>query len=242
MISMMMLPLLACFLLVFIHVYFGAFIIRRGIIFIDLTLAQWAALGYVCGHLLDIHQSQLLFITAFLFTIIPSGILTFLKHLYEKTNLQEAVIGVLYITGSALAAGIISNVGMEGYHLQEMLAGHLLFIESMDLIMAMTVYVAIAFTLFKCHSLFLQLNSKKSDFLFYILFGLVVTSSVKMVGILLVFSYLVIPILVTYLFTQRLKTQIIYGWGVGSLCSVMGVILSFPLDIPMSYSIILSIT
>ena len=109
---MMMLPLLACFLLVFIHVYFGAFIIRRGIIFIDLTLAQWAALGYVCGHLLDIHQSQLLFITAFLFTIIPSGILTFLKHLYEKTNLQEAVIGVLYITGSALAAGIISNVGM----------------------------------------------------------------------------------------------------------------------------------
>ena len=77
------------------------------------------------------------------------------------------------------------------------------------------------------------------DFVFYLLFGCIVTSSVKMVGILLVFSYLVIPILSVAIFTKRIKKQITLGWIIGILCSVVGLGVSILLDVPPSFCIIL---
>lgn len=239
MMSLLLLPMLACIALVFVHVYFGAFVLRRGVIFVDLALAQWASFGYITAHLLDIHDTPSRFMMGFAFTLIAAFILTILKPLYDKVNLQEAVIGVVYIIATAAATGIISSSGMEGSHLKDMLAGHLLFIQPAELISAIVLYSLIGAALFFLHSHFLSSNSRIWDFIFYALFGVVVTSSVKMVGILLVFSYLVLPILSIVLYTDSLKTQLTSGWIIGIISSFIGLGLSLVLDVPPSYCVIL---
>ena len=238
MIGLLAIPFVACVILVFVHVYFGAFVLRRGIIFIDLALAQWAALGYVIGHLLGVHAPGGLFLISFGFTVIAALILTLLKPLYTQVNLQEAVIGVVYITATALATGVISCVGMEGHHIADMLAGHLLFIPATELLVATIQYAIIAALLFFFHKHFLSAVGRAWDFLFYVLFGFVVTSSVKMVGVLLVFSYLVLPILSVILFSKQLKTQVLGAWGLGIIASLIGLGLSAVIDIPPSFSVI----
>ena len=134
MISILALPFLACIALTFIHVYFGSFVLKRGIIFVDLALAQWAALGYLVGYWMGIESSIGLFLSGFSFTVIASVILTILKPIYNQSNLQEAVIGVVYIGGITIASALISTTGMEGHHLNDMLAGHLLFLQSSEVI------------------------------------------------------------------------------------------------------------
>ena len=239
MISLLYLPFIACIFLVFIHVYFGSFVLRRGILFIDLALAQWAALGFIVGHLFHIHQPFALFSMACVFTLIAALILSIFKPIYAKTNLQEAFIGVMYIFSSASAVALISSTGMESSHLNEMLGGHLLFLQSHELLMACSLYIIIGILCLKIHRYFLHSQSRFWDFIFYCLFGLVVTSSVKMVGVLLVFSYLVLPVLTVSMYSKILKTQIYLASVMGIFCSVAGLFLSMFFDIPPSFCIIL---
>jgi zinc/manganese transport system permease protein len=233
-------PLITCFILILIHGYFGAFVLKRGIIFIDLALAQWAALGYLVGHWLGIESPVSLFVIAFLGTVLASIILVGLKSMLDRINVQEASIGVMYIFATTLAMALISSTGMEGHHLKEMLSGHLLFVQSTDVIAATILYGAIALIVYNTHDQLLSSQSKRVDFMFYGLFGLVVTSSVKMVGVLLVFSFLVIPLLTVRLFVQAFKPQIFAAWLFGCGGAILGVLLALILDIPISLCIILS--
>ncbi|MEK9657225.1 MAG: metal ABC transporter permease [bacterium] len=239
MISLIFLPFLACMVLVLIHVYFGVFVLRRGVLFIDLALAQWAALGYLVGRWADIDNHYILFLIGFSFTIVASLILTVLKPFYNKINLQEAVIGVMYIIATATATGVISSTGMDGHHLREMLAGHLLFIQPTELIIAYGLYLGIGLLLISLHRYFLTTSSQKWNIVFYILFGAVVTSSVKMVGVLLVFSFLVIPLLSAVMFTNTFKHQVLIGWGIGISASLVGLFVSMIIDVPPSYCVML---
>jgi len=233
--DLLIIPFIVCIALVGIHVYFGQTVIKRGIIFIDLALAQWAALGYLVGHYLHIENEVGLFGMGFLFSCLAGLILTIIKPYFSKINVKEAIIGVIYILGGTLATTLISVTGMEGYHLQEMLTGHLLFVSSNEVISSILIYSIAAVGVFYLNSRFS--NSRIIDFIFYSLFALVVTSSVKMVGILLVFSYLVTPILTA---TTLSKTNhIAIGWSVGILSSILGLTLSILLDTPPSYGIIL---
>ncbi len=242
MISLLLIPFLTCVGLVMIHVFFGSFVLRRGIIFIDLALAQWAALGYIVGVLFHVHHPNMLYIMAFLFTVIAALILVILKDVYNRINLQEAVIGVMYITATALATGIISSYGMEGSHLHEMLTGHLLIVSISELTTSLIIYSVVGALLFLFRSIWLQKEGGAlGNFIFYSLFGAVVTSSVKLVGVLLVFSYLVIPVLSTSLLFKETKWQIGGGWVFGLLGSIIGLSLSLVLDVPLSYLIILSL-
>lgn len=239
MISFLFLPFIACIILVLIHVYFGAFVLKRGILFIDLALAQWAALGYLVGHCLKIDNAYYLFFIGFVFTIIAAGILSIIKPLFNEVKLQEAVIGVMYILAAAGATALASSTGMEGHHLKEMLTGHLLFIQTQDVIAALLLYGIIGIILFIFNHRLMHSKSRLSEFFFYTLFGCVVTSSVKMVGILLVFSFLVLPILSIILFVTSIKKQIVGGWIIGIVSAIVGLGLSIVLDIPPSLSIIL---
>ena len=241
MISILFLPLLVIIILVLIHVYFGAFVLKRGILFIDIALAQWAALGYLSAIAMDIESDILLFISGFLFTVIAALILITLKPIFPETNQQEAVIGILYISATALATGIISSTGMEGHHLDDMLSGHLLFIQSSEVIAAYIIYIIIGLILFKCHKKFIQSSSSIENFIFYIIFGLVVTSSVKMAGVLLVFTYLVIPIMSANLFFKTMKTQLIFAWIIGFVGSLIGLSMALIVDIAPTYCIIYSL-
>ncbi|RAP39013.1 hypothetical protein DID80_01390 [Candidatus Marinamargulisbacteria bacterium SCGC AAA071-K20] len=238
MIELLWVPFLACISLVLIHVYFGAQVLKRGILFIDLALAQWAAFGYLIGHWFEL-DSFYVYAVAFSFTVFASLILSVLTQVYKDVNYQEAVIGVLYILATALSVGFISMTGMEGFHLKEMLAGHLLFVELPEVFLAVTIYSAVAMLLVLFNRWWQMKQSALGDFIFYLLFGLVVTSSVKMVGLLLVFSFLVIPVLTVVLLTESFKKRVFYGWGIGILSSVIGLIFSLIIDVPPSYSIIL---
>ena len=233
-------PLITCFVLILIHGYFGAFVLRRGIIFIDLALAQWAGLGYLIGHWLGVEAPAMLFLIAFLGTALASLMLVLIKPLIDKVNLQEAAIGVMYIFATTMAMVLISSTGMEGHHLKEMLSGHLLFVQPMEVILATVLYGGIAIILYQTHHYLLSSQSQRFDFMFYILFGLVVTSSVKMVGVLLVFSFLVIPILTVRLFTGVFKTQVLSAWLLGCIGAVLGLFLALMLDVSLSLCIILA--
>tara|TARA_E500000178_G_C16906167_1_gene700376 strand:+ start:144 stop:926 length:783 start_codon:yes stop_codon:yes gene_type:complete len=238
MFSLLLLPFFITIILVLIHVYFGSFVLKRGILFIDIALAQWAALGYLVGVAFAIESAILLFLIGFIFTVIASIIFISLKPIFNEINQQEAIIGILYITATALAIGIISSTGMEGHHLNEMLSGHLLFIQPKEVIFAYILYTIIGLILIKCHTKFIQQTILKWDLLFYILFGLVVTSSVKIAGVLLVFSYLVLPIISATLLYNQFKTRLISAWIIGAVGSIIGLASSLFLDIAPTYCII----
>eukprot|EP01047_Picozoa_sp_COSAG01_P076106 COSAG01_NODE_13257_length_1611_cov_1.382275_2_plen_217_part_00 len=195
--------------------YFGAFVLKRGIIFIDIALAQWAALGYIVAYAFGVHDGPVLFAFALFFSVFAAFLLSLFKRVYNQVNLQEAVIGVLYISAAALAMGLIASVGLEGHHLKQMFSGQLLFLDGQDVLFSVSLYLLIAVILFFNHSRFSISGSSLSNFCFYALFACVVTSSVKMVGVLLVFSYLVLPVLSLVLFTQRLNLQVFWGGGFG---------------------------
>jgi len=239
MISMLLIPFIACLGLVFIHVYFGSLVLKRGVIFIDLALAQWAAMGYLVAYWLGFEHPVTAFCLAFTCTLIAGVILSLIKSLYHHIHYLEAVIGVLYISATTFSVCLISATGLEGHHLDDMLSGHLLFIQPIELACMIGLYAAVSICLALCHSFLFRSESKLWDFMFYVLFGIVVTSSVKLVGVLLVFSYLVIPLLSVVLFTHSFKTQLFWGWGLGICSSIGGLFISGILDIPPSYSIIL---
>ena len=234
--DLLVFPFIACLILVAIHVYFGNFVLKRGIIFIDLALAQWSALGYITGHFLHIENIYYLMGFSVSFTAIAAILLSLLKTNYPKTNQQEAVIGIVYVLGTALATGLIAAFGLEGHHLHEMLTGHMLFITSSELIFAALSYTFIGALMVFLHKHFLL--PSKWDFLFYILFGCIVSSSVKMVGILLVFSFLVIPQMSISLFYTQFKIQLFFSWVLGILCCAVGLFVSLYFDISPATSII----
>ena len=239
MISLLLFPIFACLILVVIHVYFGSIVLKRGIIFIDLALAQWAALGFLIGNWLHIKNSILLFLFGYGFTIIASFLLTFICNRYQTIPVKEAIIGALYVSGVTVAMVTISSTGMEGHHIQDMLSGDLLFIQQKEIFSAYLIYSLVLAFSYKYHHALVHESSNKWRFIFYSLFGLVVTSSVKMVGLLLVFSYLVLPILTAILFSKSYSSQLKYGWGIGLLASMVGLFLSTILDISPSYSIVM---
>lgn len=241
MISLITLPLITCIILVFIHVYFGSFVLKRGIIFIDLALAQWAALGYLIGILFHVESPFILFCIGFGFTLFASAFLTLTQPIFKKGNLHEALIGVTYIAAITIATAIISSTQIEPHHLKDMLAGHLLFLEPYEVISAAVIYFFISMILLKIHSFLSSSQSKFRDFVFYVLFGLVVTSSVKMVGVLLVFSFLVLPLLTVTLHSSKLRLQLYFSWAIGIIGSIAGLLFSFILDIPPSFCIILAL-
>ena len=238
MLDLLILPAFTCFILVLVHVYFGAFVLKRGVLFIDLALAQWAALGYLLAHALGVQQHILLHGAAFLAALMIGCFLSLIKKVYKQTNILEASIGVLYITGSAISVGLIVGLGLESHLMDEMLGGHLLFVQSGELIVSAGMYAIILAVLFRCHQYFIQSNNIVWDLVFYACFAAVVASSVKLVGVLLVFSYLVFPVLSLALFTHSLKQQIFWGWILGIIASLLGMCLSLKIDMPISYVII----
>ncbi len=143
MISILLIPLFLCFILVLIHVYFGAYVLKRGILFIDLALAQWAAFGYLIGYAYHVENPLYLFLCGFGATVIAAFILALVKPLFAAVNLQEAIIGVMYILAAAAAMAFISSTGLEVHHLKEMLTGYLLFVQLQDLLVTMILYAVV---------------------------------------------------------------------------------------------------
>lgn len=242
--QVMFLPFLACLVLAGIHAYLGFHVIERQVIFVDLALAQIAVLGasfaIVLGLGLDSPQAYWLSLG---FTVIGAAIFSMTRFKKEKIP-QEAIIGIVYAVSAALLILNLSRSGEGDEHIKQALVGNILLVSLPEIIKIAIIYTVVGAIhyLFRRHFLFISrdpqvafekgLNVRWWDFLFYVTFGLVVTSSVKIAGVLLVFSFLVVPSVCAMMFADSLKARLAIGWLVGFVVSALGITLSYFLDLP----------
>lgn len=242
----------ASLILTGIHAYLGVHVVERGVIFVDLSLAQIAALGltvaYLAGY--DIHTSAPAYLFSLGFTFVGAAIFAFTRT-HRKTRIpQEAIIGIVYAVSAAVAILLMSKATQETEHLKEMLVGNILSVSWYEIGKTAVLYSLVGVFHFAFRKRFLLisldepeaerqgLNIRLWDLLFYMSFGFVVTSSVAIAGVLLVFCFLIVPSVAAMLFTERLGVRLAIGWGMGALVSAGGVTLSFVLDLPTGAAIV----
>lgn len=231
--------------LVGIHCYLGIHVLKREVIFIDLSLAQLAALGYAIGGIFDLEiNSNLAYLIALSFTFLGAILFAFAKRAKEVVS-QESLIGITYALGSSVVLLILNNSPHGSEHLKELLVGRLLWVTSFDVAKMFVIYCVIGIIHFVFRDKFLKLSSGEKiknsfywDFLFYALFGIVITSSVGNAGILLVFSLLIGPAVISKCYKSSIKEQLFLGWIIGVVFCIVGLVLSYKLDTPVGATIV----
>ncbi len=240
-----MLPAFAeCLVLVGIHSYLGIHVIKRKVIFVDLALAQIAALGITVAFLFGVDpSSQGAYWFSFGFTIIGAAIFAISRLRHDKIP-QEAVIGLVYALAAAVAVLVIDRAPHGAEHIKEIMTGNILWVRWETILLAAGVYALVGLFHFLFREKFLLisnhpeqafqsgLNVRFWDFLFYISFGIVITHSVNTAGVLLVFVFLVAPAMATILLTDKLWLQLALGWTMGTIVSGAGLIVSYVGDLP----------
>jgi zinc/manganese transport system permease protein len=240
MIDLMIPPIVAGLVILSIHAYLGLHVIARGVIFVDLAFAQIAALGATVGFLMGVeHGTPLALGFSMAFTLVGALIFSY-SRLDGTVVPQEAVIGITFVVASA-AVILIAGFTAEGAeHIAETLTGTLIWVGWPEIIRMAVVYAILGVVYFVFRRPFLSASLGESDaprarawdFLFYALFGIVISFSVPVAGVLMVFSALVIPAVVAFLFTSRFRVALGIAWAVGAVTLVTGVVVSFASDIP----------
>ncbi len=246
----MLWPLIASLILPWLLVYLGLHIVQRGVIFVDLALAQTAAFGTCVAMLVgyDVHDWQS-YVFSLGFTFAGAVVLTFTRSRNQRVP-QEALIGIVYVVAAAAAILALSKGAGGSEELQRSLVGELLVVPHAEVIKTFGLFVVIGVVHFVFRKKFLAisadpekaaasgLNVRWWDFVFYMLFGLVVTSFVHIGGVLLVFSYLVVPaVCATYLVTSFV-TRFAVGWGIATLASVVSLLITAKVDLPIGAAIV----
>jgi zinc/manganese transport system permease protein len=250
-IAVMKWPLVACLLLPGILVYYGLHIIKREVIFVDLALAQVATLG-TCVCLVLQHEATDMhsYFWSLGFTLAGALIFTFTRPSRHARVPQEAVIGIVYVVAAAAGILLLSKSPHGKEELQKTLVGDLLTVTWTEIWRTAALYAAIALVhvLFRRQFIELSFHHEQAeargmrvrfwDFLFYGLFGLIVTSFVHVGGVLLVFSYLIVPAACGTYLARSLSGGLVIGWIVATLASVGGLYASFKLDVPTGAAIV----
>src|SRR5215472_11951003 len=248
----LILPFIASLILTGIHAYLGVHVVERGVIFVDLALAQIAALGATVAILvgMDPHGNAAYWMSLG-FTFLGALIFSFVRSRKKRIPL-EAFIGICYAVASAAAIIAMSKATGETEHLKDMLVGNILAVSKHDVIKTAILYGGIGLFHFIFRKRFLAIsmqhdaaensgiNVRLWDFLFYASFGFVVTSSVAIAGVLLVFCYLIVPSVGAMLFADRIGTRLAIGWTMGTLVSALGCYLSVQLDTPTGATIVVT--
>lgn len=243
-------PFVACLVLTGIHAYLGIHVIERKVIFVDLALAQIAALGTAFGFLVGFEYGGFSsYVLALTFTFFGAAIFALTRSRRERVP-QEAIIGIVYaVTASAFV--LIMDRSPEGAEkIKGMLVGSILFVTWDDVLETAVLYALIGLFHFVLRHKFILISMRPQeaydqginirfwDFLFYVSFGVVVTSSVAIAGVLLVFSFLVVPSVFAVLFADSLHTRLWIGWGVGFSASLLGILASLFFDMPTGAAIV----
>ncbi len=239
MIDLILAPAAVGLIIVAMNAYFGLHIIRRGVIFVDLAFAQIAALGTTVGMLLGLHAG-----TAgswgftFLFTVIGAALFS-LTRMEDSEVPQEAIIGIAYVVASA-AVILLSSFSAEGAeHVKETLTGSLIWATWSAAAIVGLAYLAIGvfhyFTRKRMKAITFAPETARNlrlwDFIFYLTFGIAITFSVTLAGVLLIFSTLVIPATIAFLFTPRFNRALGLAWLSGALALIVGLWASVAWDV-----------
>jgi len=237
--QVLFLPFLACLVLTGIHVYLGIHVISRKVIFVDIALAQIAALGATVAFLLGYDpRSEGAYFLSLGFAVLAAVVFSLTRTRHERVP-QEAVIGLTYATASA-AAILLADISPHGAeHLHDLLAGSIVWVTPGQIIKTAILYALIGIFHFAFRERFLLISLRPEeayargisvrlwDFLFYLSFGVVITSSVQIAGVLLVFCYLVAPSVFAVMFYEDLRRRLLLGWGMGTVVSAIGLLFSY---------------
>jgi len=243
-------PFVASLILTGIHAYLGVHVVERGVIFVDLSLAQIAAFGTTIAVLagFDPHGTGAYWMSLG-FTFLGAAIFSAVRLHHSKIP-QEAIIGICYAVASAAAIVAMSKSTAQTEHLKEMLVGNILSVSWAEVRKTALLYGAVGLFHFLLRKKFLLISMHREeaekqgvnvrfwDFLFYASFGFVVTSSVAIAGVLLVFCYLIVPSVGAMLYAESIGPRLAIGWTMGTLVSVLGVYLSLKIDLPTGATIV----
>lgn len=245
--SFLLAPFIMCLILVGIHCYLGLHVLARGVIFVDLALAQVAALGSVIAFLMGYdHHDKITYFISLGMTIMAALYLALANSSKRKTS-QEAIIGILYAFSSAAVILLVDKMSHGTEHIKHALVGQLLWVTWEDVLKVLVIYSLVAIIHYVYRKQLLATSFEKGthwkwDFLFYALFGVVITSSVQVAGVLLVFSFLIVPALTSSFFYTGILKRLLFGWGLGFVLSMIGMSLSYKLDMPSGALIVLVFT
>jgi len=248
MLEILALPFAACLVLTAIHVYLGLHVLARGVIFVDLALAQVAALGLtvaiLAGHT---PTSEGAYWYALAFAVAGAGLFAWTRTREERVP-QEAVIGIVYAVSAALAVIVVDRAPQGAEHIKQLLVGSLLSVTGEDVVVIAVLYSMVGALHWKVRQTMLAISlgsarlSERAtlgwDLLFFATFALVVTSSVRIAGVLLVFSYLVVPAAIGALLASTIRARLVIGWAVGALVSAAGLGASWAGDLPTGAAVV----
>jgi zinc/manganese transport system permease protein len=248
--ALMWAPFLMCLVLTGIHAYLGIHVIAREVVFVDIALAQIAALGATAAFLVGFTlESWVSYAFALGATLVGALVLSFTRTRERRVS-QEAVIGVVYVVSAAAAVLLVDRAPHGAEHLRGMLVGSILTVSGPDVAKVGALYAVVGLFHWLCRRPFLLISTDPEaafregwrvrfwDLLFYASFGLVVTSSVRIAGVLLVFSYLIVPALAGAALGGRLSTRLMAGWVFGALVSLVGMVGSALLDLPTGATVV----
>ncbi len=243
-------PLLACLLLPGLLVYLGLHIVQREIIFVDLALAQVAALGTCFGILMHYEASSWeSYVLSLGFTFVGAGIFTLTRTKSHRVP-QEALIGIVYVVTAALGILLLSRSPEGNEELRRTLIGEVLLVTPQQVLRTFALYVVIGLIHYFCRKRFLAISFEPEraaagglsvrwwDFVFYAMFGWVVTSFVQIGGVLLVFSFLIVPAVCANFLADSLGAKLLIGWATATVASVAGLYGSYVLDLPTGAAIV----
>ena len=252
-IELMLPPFVACMVLVAIHSYLGLHVIAREVIFVDLSLAQMAALGTTIGLLAGVMpgtvSSQLF---ALGFTVVGAALFAATRTKGRGRVPQEAIIGIVYVMASAAALLAADKAPRGADAIKDVLVGTILWVTWPTIIRLAVIYAVLGAILFVLRRRFETISFDEHaaeqkgwslrwwDFWFYLLFGGVITMSVPLGGVLLVFSFLVVPAVTAFLFTRKPKLLTIISWSTGAVASALGLWVSYKSDLPTGPTIVCS--
>ncbi|MCR4376083.1 MAG: metal ABC transporter permease [Acidobacteria bacterium] len=243
-------PIVASLIIAGIHAYLGLHVVERGVIFVDLSLAQIASLGAAIGVFIGLepHDPSIYWLSLG-FTLIGALVFALIKG-QEADIPQEAIIGISYAVASAAVILVMSQSTGESEHLRDMLVGNILSVQWTEVWITAAIYAVIgAFHyIYRKRFLDISLDAKGAaargvsvrfwDFLFYASFGIVVTRSVAIAGVLLVFCYLIVPSVGAMLWAKRIGPRLAIGWIMGGVVSMLGMYFSVLFDLPTGATIV----
>ena len=243
-------PFLMCLVLTGIHAYLGVHVLAREVVFVDIAMAQIAAFGatvaFLVGYDTETWQSYAYALAA---TLAGAVVLALTRSRQRRLS-QEAVIGVVYAVSSAAAVLVADRAAHGAEQVRGMLVGNLLAVGPVEVVKVAGLYSLVGVMHWTCRRPFFMISTDPDaayaagwrvrlwDFLFYASFGVVVASSVRIAGVLLVFSYLIVPALAGVVLGGSILSRLLIGWSFGTLVSVLGMAASAALDLPTGATVV----
>jgi len=245
------LPFLMCLIIGPILAYFGIHVLKREVIFIDIAVAQIAAVGSIAAHLAFEAKEDTLI--SYLFSLGCVLLIAAFYAIARRKVIQisiEAVIGISYAI-TAAAAMFLIGIAPGHAHAEEMLAGNLLWVTWEHIVLCLAVFTTVASCLYIFRKPLFRIseNYEESvtqglkviwwDFVFYTLLGVVITVAVRVTGVVTVFSFLIIPATISALFSAHWGLRMIIAWTATTVASLIGLLFAYFFDFSIGPAIAL---